>query len=227
MVNAVSKILKYLEDSGLKAGEKIPAERKLATTLGLSRSSLREAIKSLNVSGFIETHLGDGSYIRAKTPSPPVLKPDFADFNERPQYCFDVLEIRKALEGNAAFDAALNATILERRAIKTAFENLMQATSNNDPILEAKYDAEFHLSIVQASHNKVLYFMYQQLFEILQSAIGNFLKSFYPSETENGLPEQHQAIFNAIIEQDAEAARDAALAHTQSIIKIMHQSYEE
>jgi DNA-binding FadR family transcriptional regulator len=227
MANAVSRLLKYIEQSDLKAGDKIPSERTLAVNLAISRASLREAIKSLNVSGFIETHLGDGSYIRAKTPSPPVLKPDFTDFSETPQYCFDVLEIRKALECNSAFDAALNATTQERKAIKTAFENLMLATRNKDPILEARYDAEFHLSIVQASHNKVLYFMYQQLFEILQSSIGNFLKSFYPSDGEDNLSQQHQTIFDAIMANDAEAAREAALAHTQSIIKIMHQNYEE
>lgn len=227
MANAISKILKYLDESGFKAGDKIPAERQFASMLGLSRASLREAIKCLNISGNIETLSGDGSYIRAKNHVPNIIKPDFSDFSENPKYCFDVLEIRKSLEANAAFDAALNATIIERKAIETAFNKLMQATNNNDPILEAKYDAQFHLSIVLASHNKVLYFMYQQLFKILQSSIGNFLQNFYPIETENEIPAQHQAIFDAIMAQDAELARDAALAHTQSLLKIMHESYEK
>ena len=231
MVNAVSKLLKYIDINGLKAGDKILPERVLALQLGLSRASLREAITSLNISGMIETKRGAGSYVTAanlggSNSLAKDIKPEFADFRDNPQYCFDVLDIRSALEGNAAFDAAINATPEEISCIEEAYNKLILSSSQNNPVLESKYDAEFHLSVVSASHNKVLYFIYQQLFDILLSSIGNYHNNRYPENCNDNINDDHTTILNAIKDNDPETAREAAMKHTQAILQSLKQSYE-
>ena len=93
---------------------------------------------------------------------------------------FDVLEVRHALDGQAAYYAALRATDEDRYRIEKAFEHMLNLHHNSkDPFDEALADAAFHLSITEASHSIVLLHIMRSLFTVLQKSIKSNLDKLY------------------------------------------------
>lgn len=202
-----------IAEGGLKAGDRLPAERQLAERLGVSRPSLREAIQKLISKGLLCSRPGGGTYV--KNPR----EPGFADplislFRENPEYRFDVLEIRHALDSNAAFYAALRATDEDKQRIRERFNTMIALHGSDDPMDEARADAAFHLAIVEASHNLVLLHVMRGLFELLQNSISHNLDKLYTiPRVFEPLSDQHQKLMEAIIASKPEEARKAAQNH--------------
>ena len=135
-------------------------------------------------------------------------------FRENPEYRFDVLEIRHALEGNAAWYAALRATDEDKRLIQERFECMLAQHGSPDPMDEARADAAFHLSIVEASHNLVLLHVMRGLFELLQNSITHNLDKLYTQpRVFEPLSNQHRELMEAVIAGEPERARKAAQEH--------------
>ncbi|MEZ5536500.1 MAG: FCD domain-containing protein [Thiolinea sp.] len=197
----------------LQPDDRLPAERKLAEQLGVSRPSLREAIQMLTSKGLLYSRQGGGTFIKdtiAKDMSDPML----TLFRENPEYRFDVLEIRHALEGNAAFYAALRATDEDKQRIRQNYERMIFLHNDDDPMEEARADAAFHLSIVEASHNLVLLHVMRGLFDLLQNSISHNLDKLYTLlRVFEPLSTQHRVLMEAVINSDPEAARKAAQQH--------------
>ena len=197
----------------LQPDDRLPAERKLAEQLGVSRPSLREAIQMLTSKGLLYSRQGGGTFIKdtiAKDMSDPML----TLFRENPEYRFDVLEIRHALEGNAAFYAALRATDEDKIKIRKNFDKMIRLHGSKDPMDEARADAAFHLSIVEASHNLVLLHVMRGLFELLQNSITHNLDKLYTiPRVFDPLSAQHKSLMEAVIEGRPEEAREAAQHH--------------
>ncbi|KAG0770688.1 hypothetical protein G6F22_017190 [Rhizopus arrhizus] len=150
-----------VQEQRLQPGDRLPAERALAVQLGVSRTALREAIAQLASQGLLTARVGGGTYVaepaaRARQALDEPLAPYLPLFQGDPEYRFDVLEIRHALEGATAWHAALRATDEDRTRIAQAFQTMMDAHGKDDPTGEAEADAAFHLSIAEASHNLVL-----------------------------------------------------------------------
>lgn len=203
---------------GLASGERLPAERTLALQFGVSRSVLREAIAQLASQGLLRARVGGGTYVNAVPSSHQLLAapltPYLPLFHGDPEYRFDVLEIRHALEGDIAWHAAQRATVDDHARIVAAFEAMMQAHGRGDPAAEARADADFHLTIAESAHNLVMLQLMRGLFELLQSNISQSREQLYLSaRTFMPLSAQHRAIMAAILAGDAESARAAAHDH--------------
>ena len=202
-----------IAEQGLKAGERLPAERQLAEQLQVSRPSLREAIQKLISRGLLISKRGGGTYVQ-EAPKAAFVDPLLTLFRENPEYRFDVLEIRHALEGNAAWYAALRATDEDKRLIRERFECMVAQHGSTDPMDEARADAAFHLSIVEASHNLVLLHVMRGLFELLQNSISHNLDKLYTQpRVFEPLSEQHRTLMEAVIAGEPERARKAAQEH--------------
>lgn len=118
-----------------------------------------------------------------------------------------MLETRHALEGSAAFYAALRSTPEDRERIRAAYEAMIAVHGCNDPMREARADAAFHLSIVEASHNLVLLHVMQEMFSLLQSSISHNLDKLYTiHRVFNPMSEQHKALMDAILAGEPEQA---------------------
>lgn len=209
---------------GLKAGDRLPAERQLAQELNVSRSSLREAIQQLASKGRLTSRTGGGNFVQ----DPPrgwsqnaLVDPLSRLFASDPAYRFDVLEMRHALEGAAAYHATLRATEEDKQRISECFETMMRMQGSDDSLGLAKADAAFHLSIADASHNLVLIEVMKGLFDLLKANISQNLEKLYiiPKVTEP-LSAQHRELRDAIFSGDAERARKAAQVH----IDFVHSS---
>lgn len=215
---------------GLKPGDRLPAERQLAHELGVSRTSLREAIQQLSSRGRLVTRTGGGTFVQEQPAGwsrEVIVDPLTRLLRGDPEYRFDVLEIRHALEGAAAWHATLRATEEDRQRIRQCFEAMLERHGSEDPMEEARADAAFHVSIAEASHNLVLIHIMRSLFDLLQANISQNLEKLYtiPRVFER-LSEQHRELMEAILAGDPARARDAAHMHldfVQSSLKTIDE----
>ncbi|MCP5427797.1 MAG: FCD domain-containing protein [Chromatiaceae bacterium] len=207
----------------LKPGERLPAERVLAGRLAVSRPSLREAIQKLNSKGLLDSRRGGGTYVREQI-EPSFVDPLLAMLKELPGSRFDVLEIRHALEGTAAYYAALRSTESDKQNVREKFEAMLGKHGVGDPMDEARADAEFHLSIVEASHNLVLLHVMRGLFTLLMNSISHNLENLYTlPRVFQPLSNQHRRLMEAVLEGDPERAKQAAQSHLVFVEESLQQ----
>lgn len=208
-------------------GDRLPAERVLSARLDISRPSLREAIRSLADKGLVHTRPGGGSFV-TDAPDPQFIDPLVELLQKEPASRYDVLEIRHALEGMAAYHAALRATVEDRDNVRERFETMIAMHEAGDPGAEIQADARFHLSIVQAAHNQVLLQVMRGLFKLLQTSIGHNLNQLYQvPRVFEPLSRQHENLMKAVVEGDPERARSAAQEHMVFVEETLHRLERE
>lgn len=220
-----------IEERGLAVGDRLPSERALSDMLGASRNSLREALMRLAARGRVTLRKG-GNIIAepaasrwAATAIDDPLTPVVAG---NPGFGQDVLEVRRGLEGQAAYHAALRATADNIEEIRRCFGRLAEFHEKGDAVAEAHADAAFHLSIADASHNAVLRSVMSSMFGLLQSSISQSLDKLYiVPRTFERLSEQHQGLVDAISAGDAEAARLASDKHIDFVAQTIRTIDEE
>jgi len=200
-------------EGSLKPGQRLPPERKLAEHFGVSRPSLREAIQKLSARGLLTSRQGGGTYVSNDLNSgysDPLL-----DMLARHQeFHLDLLEFRDAMEGISAYYAALRSTPADRAMLTKRFEELEACFIGQDPELEAKADAAFHLAIAEAAHNVLLLHTIRGIFHLLEkSIVANLAHLFAKPQSRSILMTQHRALLDAILEGRAEDARARAHEH--------------
>jgi GntR family transcriptional repressor for pyruvate dehydrogenase complex len=197
----------------LRPGERLPSERELAEKMGVSRPSLRDAIAELQDRGLLATRAGAGIYVAE------VLGSAFSEslvqlFASHDEALFDYITFRRDMEGLAAERAARIASPTDLLVIDTLFTKMESAHSKRSPADEARLDAEFHMSIVEASHNIIMLHMMRAMFELLREGVFyNRQRMFKQRTTRDLLLDQHRAINAAIQARDPVAARSAVEAH--------------
>jgi GntR family transcriptional repressor for pyruvate dehydrogenase complex len=197
----------------LRPGERLPAERELAERLGVSRPSLREALAELQAHGLLTARAGAGIYVA------DVLGSAFSDalirlFADHEEAVFDYLSFRRDMEGLAADRAARHASDTDLRVIHTLLEKMEAAHARPDPEAEARLDAEFHLAIIEASHNVIMLHMMRSMYDLLRRGVFyNRQVMFDQRTTREQLLDQHRAIDAALQSRDPDAARAAVERH--------------
>jgi len=197
----------------LRPGERLPSERDLAEKLGVSRPSLREAVADLQDKGLLTTRAGAGIYVADVLGSAfsPALIRLFAEHDEA---VFDYIAFRRDLEGLAASRAARLGSDTDLRVIGTVMDKMESAHTKTNPADEARLDAEFHMAIIDASHNVVMLHMMRSMFQLLREGVFYNRKVMFKQRTTRGaLLEQHRRINAAIQARDSEASREAVDAH--------------
>lgn len=197
----------------LRPGERLPSERELADRMGVSRPSLREAIADLQSRGLLATRAGAGIFVA------DVLGSAFSDaliqlFATHDEAVLDYLSFRRDMEGLAAERAARLASDTDLQVIDTIYTKMQSAHAKRDPTDEARLDADFHLSIIEASHNVVMLHMMRSMYQLLREGVFyNRQVMFKQRTTRDELLEQHAAINAALQSRDPAAARHAIEAH--------------
>ncbi|EBA2747673.1 FCD domain-containing protein [Salmonella enterica] len=217
-----SRVRALIEEQNLEAGMKLPAERQLAIQLGVSRNSLREALAKLVSEGVLVSRRGGGTFVRWQHETwseQNIVQPLKTLMANDPDYSFDILEARHAIEASTAWHAieastawhaAMRATAADKEKIRLCFD----ATLSEDPDLASQADVRFHLAIAEASHNVVLLQTMRGFFDVLQSSVKQSRQRMYlVPPVFSKLTEQHQAVMDAILNGDADGARKAMMAH--------------
>lgn len=197
----------------LRPGERLPAERDMAERLGVSRPSLRDAIADLAERGLLVSRAGSGIFVAEVLGSAfsPALIQLFATHDEA---VFDYLAFRRDMEGLAAERAARLASETDLRVIAAIFAKMEAAHQKRDPSDEAQLDAEFHMAIIEASHNVIMLHMLRSMFDLLrQGVFYNRQVLFRNRVTRDQLLDQHRAMNVAVQARDPAGARAAVEAH--------------
>ena len=197
----------------LRPGERLPAERELADKLGVSRPSLREAVSDLQERGLLSAKAGAGIFVADVLGSAfaPALTSLFASHDEA---VFDYIAFRRDMEGLAAERAANLASDTDLKVINAVFEEMNAAHRKRNPADEARLDADFHLAIIEASHNVIMLHMMRSMYDLLREGVFyNRTIMFKQRTTREVLLEQHRAINNALQARDPIAARAAVETH--------------
>ncbi|WP_336754771.1 transcriptional regulator LldR [Pantoea sp. USHLN298] len=227
----VTRLRAYITEHQLAPGMRLPAERTLAAELGVSRSSLREALQQLISGGMLISRRGGGTWVRQQLgpwSEQRIVEPIRQLLRDDPDYRYDILEARHAIEASTAWHAALRATEADRERLQYAFDATLKLKESDDPDLAAQADVRFHLAIAEASHNLVLLQTMRGFFELLQSSVMQSRQRMYTQPAIFArLTEQHRALLDAILAGDAEGARQAAMQHLGFVHTTMKNLHED
>lgn len=206
------KVCALIADGTLQKGERLPAERKLAELLGVSRPSIREAIRTLETLGMIITRVGSGSY----------LTDDVASFSKyfllrqtsKRYRLLEVFESRKVLECEIAYLATQRVT----QADITILENIMESMSAADgPQLFSKKDFAFHEAIALTTNNLFLVEMLKTVRELI---VDVNIQEIIPRPGQREIAmDHHWRILTAIRAADPERAKQEMLLHLENVIQ--------
>ncbi|KFB11455.1 FadR/GntR family transcriptional regulator [Nitratireductor basaltis] len=192
-----------------KTGDRLPPERELAATLGVSRTTVREALLALEIMRFVEIRIGSGVFVlpenlREKS------RGDLLPVEEVGPW--EVLEARRMVEGESAFRAAQRATEKQIAAMEDCLRR-MEARIDDIPRFD-QADAEFHMLIAAAAGNSVVENYVAHLWQLRGSSLWNrwYDATRHPANRRQSV-EDHKAIFKAIKRGLPEVAKTAMCAH--------------
>ncbi len=213
LVAAVSDALRQMVQSGaVPVGGRLPSTAVLTESYGVSRTVVREAIASLQADGLLEPRQGAGVFVLAERP-PNAFPITVAD-TSRISSMIELLEIRTALEVEAAALASQRRSPAQEEAILEACRDIETLIEAGKPTTEA--DLAFHLAIADATNNG----RFREFLEMMgQRLIPR--RVFQPGSAGEGVPteylrqiqEEHRAIADAIAHQNEDAARQAMRKH--------------
>lgn len=209
--SAVEKLRSYVISSDLRSGDKLRPQSELAEMLGVSRSVLREAVATLKAEGLLTSRQGAGVFVANQSTMP--FRLSGGDLDQIPAIV-NLLELRAAVEIEAAGLAALRRTEAQAVAIRQAWEQIEGAV--DDPEASIIADREFHIAIARASGNPHFPEFLEYLRDLLIPRQRLRFRSD-PSVSHGGyirmLQREHGEIEQAIRIRDAVEARAAMRRH--------------
>lgn len=202
----VERLRQLIEIEGLVPGDRLPPERELAGRIGVSRTSVRQAVTALRVMGVVAVKHGDGVYLlRSPADVIPPLDPKLLD--EHPEITA-VSDVREALESQAARLAARRRTPDDLARLKSALADMRQQVGRGDTGHTG--DRKFHAAVVSASHSPLLSRLLGQLIDSVDTISEASLVR--PGQPQRSLA-THAEIVDAIDREDEEAAYQLMLGH--------------
>lgn len=196
MDQVIGQLRAAISDGEWPVGERIPTEAALAETLGVSRNTVREAVRALAHSGLLEVRQGDGTYVRATSEvSGAIRRLCGSELRE-------ILQVRRGLEVEGARLAATARTEKDLRRLTKllAARNRVQGVEQSDEF--ARADAEFHLAVVHCGHNALLTELYRGIIEAVTASVAATSHDHLAERVTIG----HDALVQAIADRDPDRA---------------------
>jgi GntR family transcriptional repressor for pyruvate dehydrogenase complex len=207
----VAKIKDMLEKGRLKSGDQLPGERELSEVFQVSRSSVREALRTLETQGHLESRQGDGTYIASKPVESLVSPLASAIFSEKDSQ-MELFEMRRLIEPQIAFLAAERATQEEIAMMEQALVLQEEAVARGETGTDV--EKSFHYIMGKATKNKVLLRLTDSMGDLLAESRDKYLQV-------EGRPEKsisrHRQVLDAIKARDGELAAQVMLEHVVDI----------
>jgi len=192
-------------------GDKLPPERELAESFGVSRPSVREALNALASAGLVRSNQGGGTtgLSLVETDSGNPLSGLIRMQQDR---ALDVIEVRKCMESWTAFYAAQRALPEDIRRMGTVIAGMEQNLEGLKP--SEDLDANFHILVARATHNIVWLHLMQTIFDAMKEFQQSVWRAVYiTGDDHHMLYRHHRSVFEAIEARDAEASRQAMMMH--------------
>jgi GntR family transcriptional repressor for pyruvate dehydrogenase complex len=207
----VAKIKDMIEKGRFKSGDQLPVERELAEVFRVSRSSVREALRSLESQGFLESRQGNGTYI-ASQPVESLVRPLASVIFTEKDDQMELFEMRRMLEPQLAYLAAERATeeeiVMLEKALALQEEEIARGESATD------VDKNFHYILAKATKNKALLRITDNIMDLLAESREQYLQV-------EGRPQRsiarHRKVLDAIRAGNPERAEEVMREHLMDI----------
>ncbi len=197
-----------------KVGEQLLPERELAQALGVSRTTVRNAINKLEVLGLLEHKQGQGTFVRS--PDKRMGNPVAAAMEVQDATIDDLLEVRMGLECNAAALAAYRAVAEDLHFMEASLEEMRAEVSSGRLGTEA--DAAFHMALAYATKNPVHVYLMKNFYDFLFVGIKKNLSHLYENHRNiDEILSQHGAIIQAIKKRDPQESFQAMRRHIKYV----------
>jgi GntR family transcriptional repressor for pyruvate dehydrogenase complex len=206
----VSQIEALLDKGELRPGDQLPPERALAEQFQVSRASVREALRSLELLGAVETRAGGGTFVRRTAPED--LARPLSNLIARGHTLIDVIEVRGLIEPAIAAAAATRIRPDELVELRGILDQ--QAEKVAAGLAYAEEDARFHELVGQAARNELLVTMLGVIWDVLRSSREQWLQT---NQRAHASIDAHRRIIAALEARDADAARAAAADHIHAV----------
>ena len=205
----------------ISSGEKLPPERDLAKQFGVSRTSIREALRTLEILGVIESIQGSGNFI-AGNYTKSLIESMSMMFLLQQFDSLQISELREALETKAALLAVDNITEVQMKRLEEIVKEMSTTTNENESV---KLDIELHYTIAAASHNSIII----QILNILEELINIYIKDrrmeiLSDSKNVSRLQKIHEEIIYGIKSKDSQATYQAIMQHFSIIAEYIKHS---
>ncbi len=214
------QILSLIKEKNLQPGDRLPPERELASLMKVSRPSLREALRTLQIMNIIENRHGSGNYVTSLEPK-RLIEHFEAVFALEDSTYSELFEARKILETGITEIAAHRITDEQINALKSVISEARKQVDNPDAFLQL--DLELHSIILKATGNSIL--------ELFMTSVNQL--SLYSRKRTSERPEirrqtlgDHRAIVNALESRDVKKSRAAMLKHLERVEKRLERMGE-
>ena len=210
----VEQIKQLITDGRLKPGDKLLAERELADQFQVSRASVQEAIRTLEMLGVIDIRPGEGTFVR-RTGADDIIRPLAMFLAVERSSLLDMFEMRRIFETANARLAADRATQEELDQIESTLEAMRERLNVLDPEKGEEFDAAFHYAVAEATHNSLLNKLFKTVSEEFSKANSVARRQLYHDNADNAqkIIDQHSDIFDAIRDREPIKASEAMLTH--------------
>lgn len=216
--NLARELFLELTNGKYAVGDRLPAERELATEHKVSRPTVREAIIALEVQGFVEVRVGSGAYVRRLPGSE-----DSPGFNVT---AFEVTEARLLIEGEAAALAAVDITDEELEELDSLVRRIADENRRDQGTEDA--DRSFHVVIARATRNAAMVNAVEELWRLRASSPASaLLYAKARSAKVKPVVAEHTAIVKALRTRDPTQARSAMRAHLRAVLDSLLFATEE
>jgi GntR family transcriptional repressor for pyruvate dehydrogenase complex len=209
--DVVTQILQLMADGNLTAGSRLPSERELAVQLGVSRPSIREAMRQLELMGVIDSRQGAGAFVK-EVSDEDLVQPLALLLRGRKHLLGDILETRKVIEPHMARLAAQKASASQLAELEQLVTQ--QQAKVRSGRLAIEEDTSFHHTLARASGNRVLLLLVESCMDLLSESRKRNLQS--PERARRSV-EGHADLLQAIKRRDAEGAFTAMVRHLEGI----------
>ena len=214
-------------EGSLRPGEKLLPERELARQFDVSRPSVREAILRLEAKGLLHRRHGGGTYVQESLWQ-SVSDPLIGLLAQHSESQYDLLEMRHALEGIAAYYAALRGTEDDLSRITHYHLAIQRAQESGDLDAEADAVIDYQITVTEAAHNVVLLHLVRAMGPILKQNVRSNFELLYSRRDMLAKVSGHRArIYQAIIARQPEKAREESNSHLAFLEEILLERNRE
>jgi len=210
---AVEEIQKIIVEEDFAPGSKFYSEHELAHMLEISRASVREALRMLEVAGRVTVKQGKGIYIADTEQKEYEAFVQWLRSNK--ESVFDHFEVRLMLDPQAASKAAKNATKADIDQMKAVCKDFSDRVTQNNIAGLISCDEEFHLALANATKNKTLFYVTKTMTQTLHEG---WISTLHIPERAAKTCLEHEAIIQAVEEHDEQLAEKLMIAHLQNAI---------
>jgi GntR family transcriptional repressor for pyruvate dehydrogenase complex len=213
------EITRMIHDGSLVPGDRIPAERELADLVGMSRASLREALRELELRGLLDRRPGRGTVV-VDVPRPHLDAGLLASIDSEGRLLREVMDLRAVVEPPIAERAAARGTAAEIADLQTLLDDSAAAAREGEPAVEryAVLDVGFHLALARMTHNPLLDRLLQVTNEWMAPSRQSALLSAHRIEVSLLA---HKTIFAAVAARDPATAATAMREHLDQIQRLI------